>query len=130
MQLERGEARRFLRSAMPRVLHNQQEVVQAVSQGMRVQTINLHHLALIEEDPAFRSAARAADRFTADGWPVSVVWRALGSKAEQSTGAEFVEQLTVPAAVPPTKIGLLGSGSTQGAAFREQISAAGHDLVW
>jgi len=98
--------------------------------GLRVQTINLHHLALAKSDQAFRTAILRADRVTADGWPVRSAFVALGEETERVTGSHLVSSLLQDARSGQKRFGLLGASPETGQAFTELMSEASRSLVF
>jgi len=79
------------------------------SGSFRVQTVNLHHLALARNSEEFRETLASADWITADGWPVVKCLKSLGVETNRVTGSEFVERLTVTSSLQDQRIGLLGA---------------------
>lgn len=96
----------------------------------RVQTLNLHHLALAKSDPAFRDATTRANWISADGWPVQRAYVALGSKVDRVTGSKFVRMLLSDERAKAKKLGLLGANSEAGIRFRCLASQCGCCLVF
>lgn len=98
----------------------------------RIQTINLHHLALLRDDPCFFKATMAADFWTADGWPIVRFARKLGVPVRRVTGRDVVNLLvgrSSPPHVNVRRVALIGGTSGAGAAFSRRLEDAGRRLV-
>ncbi|MCE4268200.1 WecB/TagA/CpsF family glycosyltransferase [Rhodococcus globerulus] len=96
----------------------------------RVQTVNLHHVALLRKDITFLNAFRSADRLTADGWPVVVTLRLAGIETQRVTGSDLLIDLIGHDSISRRNIGLLGATKDVGDRFEEQVCNAGGRLVY
>lgn len=94
----------------------------------RVQTVNLHHVYLVARDPSFCCATLAADRYTADGWPIVLICQLLGHQVARVTGRAYVQNL-VERRPKSHRVALVGATQTSGDAFAELLKSAGHVLV-
>src|SRR6201986_4945122 len=70
-------------------------IVSAVQHGdnFSVCTLNLDHVVQLQQRPDFRAAYRRARFVTADGFPIVVLSRLLGTPIRRTTGADLVEPL-------------------------------------
>jgi len=68
-------------------------IVSAAQSGdsFSVYTLNLDHVAQLQQHPDFRAAYRRARFVTADGFPIVVLGRLAGTQIERTTGADLVE---------------------------------------
>ena len=68
-------------------------IVSAARSGdnFSVCTLNLDHVVQLQQRPDFRAAYRRARFVTADGFPIVVLSRLLGTRIERTTGADLVE---------------------------------------
>jgi N-acetylglucosaminyldiphosphoundecaprenol N-acetyl-beta-D-mannosaminyltransferase len=68
-------------------------IVSAAQTGdnFSVCTLNLDHVVQLQQRADFRAAYRRARFVTADGFPIVVLSRLLGTKIERTTGADLVE---------------------------------------
>ena len=98
-------------------------------QQVRVQTVNLHHLYLARTDPNFLEALLAAERTTADGWPIRARLRSMGVDCERVTGSALVRDLVENASSAPL-IGLIGTSEQTGRAFAALIEAGGGRVAY
>ncbi|WP_397518149.1 WecB/TagA/CpsF family glycosyltransferase [Rhodococcus pyridinivorans] len=98
--------------------------------GKRVQTLNLHHIALFLQNFRFREAVAKADLLTADGWPVVVTLRLAGIAASRVTGADLVADLVRHPDANSKRFGLLGASTDVGDKFEDLLSANGSKLVF
>lgn len=94
-------------------------------QPKRIQTVNLHHLALAAEDPIFAATIDAADYITADGWPIVTLMRSRGVDAQRVTGSELVERMVGSRAFEGLKVAVLGADRAVGNQFRGMLHDAG-----
>ena len=62
-----------------------------VGDNFSVCTLNLDHVVQLQQRPDFRAAYRRARFVTADGFPIVVLSRLLGTRIERTTGADLVE---------------------------------------
>lgn len=84
----------------------------AAAQGgenFSVCTLNLDHVVQLQQKPDFRAAYRRARFVTADGFPIVVLSRLLGTPITRTTGADLVEPLCEAAGLKGLPIYLLGS---------------------
>src|SRR3954451_7798241 len=86
-------------------------IVAAAQRGdnFSVCTLNLDHVAQLQQRPDFRAAYRRARFVTADGFPIVLLSRLLGTPIERTTGADLVEPLCREARKKQLPIFLLGS---------------------
>jgi N-acetylglucosaminyldiphosphoundecaprenol N-acetyl-beta-D-mannosaminyltransferase len=130
-----AELRRFLNAAVAdgRVLESVDALEQALRDGRpkRIQTLNLHHLDLFQRNPSFREATRRAGAWTADGWPVELAFKRLGSGTGRVTGRELCGRLAYDPSFAPgtTRIALLGASEESGERFGELLAKTGRELV-
>ena len=75
----------------------------ALSGGIaRIQTVNLHHLALAAKYDVFAATIDNADFITADGWPIVSLLRSRGVDVGRVTGSEFLEPVSYTHLTLPT----------------------------
>src|SRR5258706_10205383 len=86
-------------------------IVSAARNGdnFSVCTLNLDHVVQLQQRSDFRAAYRRARFVTADGFPIVVLSRLLGTRIERTTGADLVEPLCREAGKNGLPIFLLGS---------------------
>jgi N-acetylglucosaminyldiphosphoundecaprenol N-acetyl-beta-D-mannosaminyltransferase len=86
-------------------------IVSAAQRGdnFSVCTLNLDHVVQLQQRPDFRAAYRRARFVTADGFPIVVLSRLLGTPITRTTGADLVEPLCQEAGKKHLPIFLLGS---------------------
>jgi exopolysaccharide biosynthesis WecB/TagA/CpsF family protein len=86
-------------------------IVSAAQDGdnFSVCTLNLDHVVQLQQKPEFRAAYRRARFVTADGFPIVMLSRLLGTPIERTTGADLVEPLCQAARQKNLPIFLLGS---------------------
>lgn len=94
-------------------------------QPKRIQTVNLHHLALADQDPVFAATIEAADYITADGWPIVTLMQSRGVDAQRVTGSELVERMVSSRTFHGLKVAILGSDRKVGAHFRGMLHNTG-----
>ena len=94
-------------------------------QPKRIQTVNLHHLALAANDPVFAATIEAADYITADGWPIVTLMRSRGLDPHRVTGSELVERMVGSRKFHGLRVAILGSDRKIGANFRGMLHGAG-----
>src|ERR1700704_6775388 len=70
-------------------------IVSAAQHGdnFSVCTLNLDHVVQLQQHANFRAAYRRARFVTADGFPIVVLSRLMGTRIERTTGADLVEPL-------------------------------------
>lgn len=86
-------------------------IVSAAQDGdtFSVCTLNLDHVVHLRQRPEFRAAYRRARFVTADGFPIVVLSRLLGTPISRTTGADLVEPVCKEAQAKGLPIFLLGS---------------------
>src|SRR5882757_8784312 len=86
-------------------------IVSAAQHGdnFSVCTLNLDHVVQLQQRADFRAAYRRARFVTADGFPIVVLSRLLGSRIERTTGADLVEPVCREAGKKGLPVFLLGS---------------------
>jgi N-acetylglucosaminyldiphosphoundecaprenol N-acetyl-beta-D-mannosaminyltransferase len=86
-------------------------IVSATQQGdnFSVCTLNLDHVVQLQQRPDFRAAYRRARFVTADGFPIVVLSRLLGTRIRRTTGADLVEPVCREARSKGIPIFMLGS---------------------
>ncbi len=86
-------------------------IVSAAQHGdnFSVCTLNLDHVVQLQQRSDFRAAYRRARFVTADGFPIVVLSRLLGTRISRTTGADLVEPLCQEARKKGLPIFLLGS---------------------
>jgi N-acetylglucosaminyldiphosphoundecaprenol N-acetyl-beta-D-mannosaminyltransferase len=94
-------------------------------QPKRVQTVNLHHLALAASDPVFAATIESADYITADGWPIVSLMRSRGIRPDRVTGSELVERMVSSRTFHGIRVAILGSDRRVGATFRGMLHNTG-----
>jgi N-acetylglucosaminyldiphosphoundecaprenol N-acetyl-beta-D-mannosaminyltransferase len=114
---------RSLDSLVRRCLGSDEELRNALEvPGTEVQTVNLHHFALLHSNPEFRRAYDAADYVTADGWPIAVALRRNGTRSasptHRVTGSDLVESI-MGGVTNFRRVGLLGGSEAAGDQFAE-----------
>ena len=70
-------------------------IVSAAQSGdsFSVCTLNLDHVVKLQQRSDFRAAYRRARFVTADGFPIVVLSRLLGTRVRRTTGADLIEPL-------------------------------------
>jgi N-acetylglucosaminyldiphosphoundecaprenol N-acetyl-beta-D-mannosaminyltransferase len=88
-------------------------IVSAAQHGdnFSVCTLNLDHVVQLRQRSDFRAAYRRARFVTADGFPIVVLSRLLGTRMERTTGADLVEPVCQEAQKKGLPIFLLGSNN-------------------
>src|SRR6266576_3812188 len=68
-------------------------IVSAAQRGdnFSVCTLNLDHVVKLQQQPEFRAAYQRARFVTADGFPIVVLSRLLGTRVTRTTVADLVE---------------------------------------
>jgi exopolysaccharide biosynthesis WecB/TagA/CpsF family protein len=86
-------------------------IVSAAEHGdnFSVCTLNLDHVVQLQQRPDFRAAYRRARFVTADGFPIVVLSRLMGTQIKRTTGADLVEPVCQEARRKGLSIFLLGS---------------------
>ena len=80
----------------------------AAGRGFTLFTLNLDHLAKLDENPAFRNAYLRADFVTADGWPIAWLARRQGATLDRVCGADLVAPLCSAAAASGVPVAFVG----------------------
>src|SRR5437899_236496 len=85
-------------------------IVSAAQQGdnFSVCTLNLDHVVQLQQRSDFRAAYRRARFVTADGFPIVVLGRFLGTRVKRTTGADLVEPVCQEARKKGLPIFMLG----------------------
>lgn len=96
----------------------------------RIQTVNLHHLALAARSDEFARTIRKADLITADGWPIVSLMRSRGIEPDRVTGSEFVERMLSGRQFHGLKAAILGADPRVGYDFRGQLHDSGLHVVF
>lgn len=99
-------------------------IVSAAQRGenFSVCTLNLDHVVQLQHKPDFRAAYRRARFVTADGFPIVVLSRMLGTHIERTTGADLVEPLCEAAGRKGLPVFLLGSNNETLKATAERLT--------
>jgi len=86
-------------------------IVSAAQHGdtFSVCTLNLDHVVQLQQHANFRAAYRRARFVTADGFPIVVLSRLMGTRIERTTGADLVEPVCEEARKRGLSVFLLGS---------------------
>jgi N-acetylglucosaminyldiphosphoundecaprenol N-acetyl-beta-D-mannosaminyltransferase len=89
-------------------------IVSAAQHGdnFSVCTLNLDHVDKLQHHSGFRSAYRRARFVTADGFPIVVLSRLLGTRIDRTTGADLVEPVCREAGRNRLPVFLLGSNES------------------
>jgi N-acetylglucosaminyldiphosphoundecaprenol N-acetyl-beta-D-mannosaminyltransferase len=85
-------------------------------------TLNLDHVVQLQQRADFRAAYRRARFVTADGFPIVVLSRLLGTRIERTTGADLVEPVCREAGRKGLPIFLLGSNESTLATTATRLS--------
>ena len=93
-----------------------------VGDNFSVCTLNLDHVVQLQQRPDFRAAYRRARFVTADGFPIVVLSRLLGTRIERTTGADLVEPVCREAQRNGLPIFLLGSNDSTLATTARRLS--------
>lgn len=96
----------------------------------RIQTVNLHHLALASRSDDFARTIERADYITADGWPIVSLMRSRGIEPARVTGSEFLERMLAGRQFHGTKAAILGADRHAGYDFRGQLHDSGLHVVF
>lgn len=116
-----------------KVLADEAALLAAIARGGgRILTVNLYHLALFRRDPAFAAAFSGADFWTADGWPVQMLWRLAGTRVDRVTGRGLCELLASEgvADLPIERIAVVGGSQATGDRFAKLLESGGRQLVF
>lgn len=99
-------------------------IVSAVQGGenFSVCTLNLDHVVQLQHRADFRAAYRRARFVTADGFPIVVLSRMLGTRIERTTGADLVEPVCREAGKNGLPVFLLGSNELTLATTARRLS--------
>ncbi|HLZ01627.1 MAG TPA: WecB/TagA/CpsF family glycosyltransferase [Bradyrhizobium sp.] len=99
-------------------------IVSAAEHGdnFSVCTLNLDHVVQLQRRSDFRAAYRRARFVTADGFPIVVLGRLLGTQIRRTTGADLVEPVCQQARDKGLPIYLLGSSNVTLAATARRLS--------
>ena len=86
-------------------------IVSAAQHGdnFSVCTLNLDHVVQLQQHANFRAAYRRARFVTADGFPIVVLSRLMGTRIERTTGADLVEPICAEARKKGLSVFMLGS---------------------
>jgi N-acetylglucosaminyldiphosphoundecaprenol N-acetyl-beta-D-mannosaminyltransferase len=85
-------------------------------------TLNLDHVVQLQQRADFRAAYRRARFVTADGFPLVVLSRMLGTRIERTTGADLVEPVCQEARRNGLPVFFLGSNETTLATTAKRLS--------
>jgi exopolysaccharide biosynthesis WecB/TagA/CpsF family protein len=85
-------------------------------------TLNLDHVVQLQNLPDFRAAYRRARFVTADGFPIVILGRLLGTPIERTTGADLVEPVCREAGKKHLPVFLLGSNEQTLAKTAERLT--------
>jgi len=96
----------------------------------RIQTVNLHHLALASKSADFAKTIDKADYITADGWPIVSLMRSRGIDPARVTGSEFIERMLSGRQFHGKKAAILGADKHVGFDFRGQLHDSGLHVVF
>lgn len=96
----------------------------------RIQTVNLHHLALASKSKDFAKTIDEADFITADGWPIVSLMRSRGIDPARVTGSEFIERMLAGRQFHGKKAAILGADRHVGYDFRGQLHDSGLEVVF
>ncbi|MGJ9421023.1 WecB/TagA/CpsF family glycosyltransferase [Aeromicrobium sp. CF3.5] len=94
-------------------------------QPKRIQTVNLHHLALADRDPIFAATIEAADYISADGWPIVTLMRSRGVRTQRVTGSALVHRMIGSRTFAGLKVAILGADREVGDDVRGMFHDAG-----
>ena len=88
-------------------------IVDAAQHGdnFSVCTLNLDHVVQLQQKPEFRAAYRRARFVTADGFPIVMLSRLVGTPLSRTTGADLVEPVCQDARKKGLSFFLLGSSN-------------------
>jgi len=99
-------------------------IVAAAQQGSNfsVCTLNLDHVVQLQRRSDFRAAYRRARFVTADGFPIVMLGRLLGTRIRRTTGADLVEPICQQAQRRGLPIYMLGSNDDTLATTAKRLS--------
>jgi N-acetylglucosaminyldiphosphoundecaprenol N-acetyl-beta-D-mannosaminyltransferase len=99
-------------------------IVAAARQGdsFSVCTLNLDHVVQLQRRSDFRAAYRKARFVTADGFPIVMLGRLLGTQISRTTGADLVEPICQQAQRTGLPIYMLGSNDETLSATAKRLS--------
>ena len=99
-------------------------IVSAAQDGdnFSVCTLNLDHVVQLQQRSDFRAAYRRARFVTADGFPIVLLGRLLGTRIERTTGADLVEPVCKEAGKKGLPVFLLGSNERTLATSARRLS--------
>jgi N-acetylglucosaminyldiphosphoundecaprenol N-acetyl-beta-D-mannosaminyltransferase len=99
-------------------------IVSAAQHGdnFSVCTLNLDHVVQLQQRSDFRAAYRRARFVTADGFPIVVLSRLLGTPVTRTTGADLVEPVCQEAQKKGLPIFMLGSNDRTLAITAKRLS--------
>src|SRR4030088_3166975 len=99
-------------------------IVSAAQHGdnFSVCTLNLDHIVQLQQRSDFRAAYRRARFVTADGFPIVVLSRLLGTRIRRTTGADLVEPVCQEAQKKGLPIYMLGSNDATLAITAKRLS--------
>ena len=105
-------------------------IVSAVEHGdnFSVCTLNLDHVVQLQQRADFRVAYRRARFVTADGFPIVLLSRLLGTRITRTTGADLVEPVCRQAGRKGIPIFLLGSNQSTLAETSKRLSERNQGL--
>lgn len=125
-------SRQLLNRLVTKCIISEEDLVRIVASRpcARIQTVNLHHLALAKHSPEFRAITSSADFVTADGWPIVSAMMGLGTRVQRVTGSEFTQRLLTDPRLLDLRVGLLGASNESGDHFASKLSKVGQSLVF
>jgi len=85
-------------------------------------TLNLDHVVQLQQRPDFRAAYRRARFVTADGFPIVVLSRLMGTRIRRTTGADLVEPVCRQARRKRLPIFMMGSNDRTLAITAKRLS--------
>jgi N-acetylglucosaminyldiphosphoundecaprenol N-acetyl-beta-D-mannosaminyltransferase len=99
-------------------------IVSAAEHGdnFSVCTLNLDHVVQLQQRPDFRAAYRRARFVTADGFPIVVLSRLMGTRIRRTTGADLVEPVCREAQKKRLPIFMMGSDDRTLSITAERLS--------
>ena len=125
-------SRETLLNIAGRCVTSDEDLIQLIAERPRgrVQTVNLHHLALARRSDRFAEVTSAANYVTADGWPIVWALKGLRGPLARVTGSEFVKSLLTDKRLTGLRIGLLGATKDSGDRFAQKLEGTGVALVF
>jgi exopolysaccharide biosynthesis WecB/TagA/CpsF family protein len=99
-------------------------IVSAAQRGdnFSVCTLNLDHVVKLQQQPEFRAAYQRARFVTADGFPIVLLSRLLGTRIRRTTGADLVEPVCRQARRKRLPIFMMGSNNRTLAISAKRLS--------